>query len=209
MNMDSILHNYLTKLRIISKIPERGRLDTTQNDLNIYTPTVANWMWRKINGDSKECTTKYLVGLYREINAFSDQLMYNINTETNNIVKNKRITMLVSLAEKIKESLSGIRNLICTYQEFIKIVSTLECLEQDIIIPQYQSMKRFIPLEYQTDIIKSAITYEHIHMSTGMQNSRHDTDIKNDKETDDIEIHRSKPILIPNSKKTSDADESN
>jgi len=172
MNMENILHQYLTKLRIISKIPEHGKLDTTQNDLNIYYGTIMNWVWRKFNGDSKDCTTKYLVGLYREINSFSDQLMYNITTEHNAIIKNKKMTMLVSLTEKVKESLTGIRNLIDTYQSYLKVVSVLECLEQDIIIPQYHTLKKFIPLDYHTGIIKSAISHSHIHMSTGMISSR-------------------------------------
>jgi hypothetical protein len=170
--MDSILHQYLTKLRIISKIPEHGKLDTTQNDLNIYYGTIMNWVWRKFSGDSKDCTTKYLVGLYREINSFSDQLMYNIKTEQNAISKNKKLTMLVSLTEKVKESLTGIRNLIGTYQSYLKVVSVLECLEQDIIIPQYHTLKKFIPLDYHTGIIKSAISHSHIHMSTGVISSR-------------------------------------
>jgi hypothetical protein len=165
--MESILHNYLTKLRIISKIPENGKLDTTQNDLNIYYNNVVNWCWRKFSGDSKDCTTKYLMSIYREINAFSDQLMCNINTEQNVVQKNKKITMLVSLTEKIKESLSGIRNLIGTYQSYLKVVSLLECLEQDIILPQYYLLKKFIPSENHTEIIKSDISHSHIHMSTG------------------------------------------
>jgi hypothetical protein len=169
--MDSILHQYLTKLRIISKIPEHGKLDTTQNDINIYYGTIMNWMWRKINGDSKNCTSKCLSALYREINAFSDQLMYNIATERNTIYKNKKITMLVSLTEKIKESLVGIRNLIGTYKDYLKVVSMLECLEQDIIIPQYHLLKKFIPTEYHTTILRSDISHSHIHMSTGLTNS--------------------------------------
>ena len=87
--MDNILHQYLTKLRIISKIPENGRLNTTQNDLDIYYDTFTSWMWRKISGDSKDCTTKYLINLYREINSFSDQLMHNILIKTKHLkIKN-------------------------------------------------------------------------------------------------------------------------
>ena len=51
-------------------------------------------------------------------------------------------------------------------------MSVLECLEQDIIIPQYHTLKKFIPLDYHTGIIKSAISHSHVHMSTGMISSR-------------------------------------
>ena len=62
--MDAIAHKYLTKLRIISKIPENGQLDLTNNDLNIYFPSIVNWIYRKIKGDGKmntveEGETKY------------------------------------------------------------------------------------------------------------------------------------------------------
>jgi hypothetical protein len=169
--MESILHNYLTKLRIIAKVPENGKLDTTQNDLNIYHNTLTNWCWRKFSGDSKECTTKYLVTLFKEINAFSDQLMNNIITEQNLSQKAKKLNMLISLTEKIKESLLGIRNLIRTYQEYLKIVSILECLEQDIILQQYYILKKFIPIENHTEIIKAGITHSHIHMATELQSN--------------------------------------
>ena len=155
--MDSILHIYLTKLRIIGKIPINGKLDITNNDLNIYNGGIFNWCLRKLYGDNKNNTTKYLIDLYREINNFSDQLMNNIDNEQNNINKLKKINMLVSLTEKVKESMIGIENLIGTYIDYIKVISQLECLEQDIIIPQYNSIKKFIPEEYHTEIIKSDI----------------------------------------------------
>lgn len=169
--METVIHTYLTKLRIISKIPENGRLDTTNNDLNIYYNSITSWCWRKFQGDNKEQATKYLMDLYKEINAFSDQLMYNINTERDNIKKCRKIVFLVSLTEKIKESLMGVRNLIGTYKEYLKTVSLLECLEQDIIVPQFRVLKHFIPEQYHTEIIKSAITYSYVHTG-GMISSR-------------------------------------
>ena len=164
--MDSILHIYLCKLRIISKIPIGGKLDTSQNDLNIYYGGIFGWLFRKAYGDNKDNATKYLIELYREINAFSEQLMYNINTEQNEIHIKKKLNMLISLTEKMKESLTGIRNLIGTYKGYLKIISLLECLEQDIIIPQYKTLIKFIPIECHTEILKTDITYSHIHTAS-------------------------------------------
>lgn len=155
--MDNILHQYLTKLRIISKIPKHGKLDTTYNDLNIYYDSITNWIWRKMNGVSKETSTKYLMDLFREINAFSNQLMYNIDTEKNAIDKDQKMNMIVSLTEKIRESLGGIRNLIGTYNGFLKTVAMLECLEHDIIYPQYNTLKKFIPEEYHSELLKESL----------------------------------------------------
>jgi hypothetical protein len=162
-NMENILHTYLTRLRLISKIPINGKLSTTHNDLNIYYGGVVGWLYRKAYGDNKDNATKYLIDLYREINSFSDQLMYNIETEQSEIRKRKKTTMLVSLTEKLKESLTGVRNLIGTYKDYLKIVSLLECLEQDLIIPQYRTLLKFIPMAYHTEILKTEITYSHIH----------------------------------------------
>lgn len=169
--METVIHTYLTRLRIISKIPSNGKIDITNNDLNIYYNSIPNWIRRKIQGDSKDNATKYLMDLYREINEFSDQLMYNINTEDDPITKRKKIIMLVSLAEKIKESLMGIRNLIGTYKDYLKTVSLLECLEQDIIIPQFRVLKSFIPESYHTPLLKSSIHHSYVHnVNTKIQN---------------------------------------
>lgn len=157
--MDAILHSYLTKLRIISKIPANGKLDITNNDLNIYYDSVVNWMLRKFHGDNKYNATKYLTEIYREINLFSDQLMYNIESEINTNEKLKKMNMLISLAEKLKESMSGIKNLMGTYKEYVKVISSLECLEQDIILPQYNTIKKFIPENYHTTILKTPLLY--------------------------------------------------
>ena len=170
MDMDNILHIYLTKLRIISKIPINGKIDITNNDLNIYNGTIINWCLRKFYGDNKYTAIKYLTDLYREINSFSDQLMYSIESDKNNISKNKKINMLVTLVEKVKESLIGIKNLIGTYKGYIKVISNLECLEQDIIIPQYNNIKKFIPNEYHTNIIKSEINLLYTNSSNKLEN---------------------------------------
>jgi hypothetical protein len=157
--METITHKYLTKLRIIAKIPENGRLDTTQNDLNVYNASVLSWIWRKLQGDGKHNSIKYLNDLYKEINTFTDQLMNSINLEQNSTWKHKKYTLLISLSEKMKDSLIGIKNLKGTYAEYPKVISTLECIESDIVEPQYETLLQFIPRSLHTQILKSGITY--------------------------------------------------
>ena len=164
-NMETVVHVYLTKLRIISKVPLNGRLDITNNELDIYKDSFIGWVLRKWGSDCKDNATKYLYDLYREINSFSSQIMDNINFETSETRKVFLIMMLVSLTEKIKESLVGIRNLIGTYKDWLKTSSNLECLEQDIIIPQFRILKNFIPEKFHTDILKSSISYSHVYKS--------------------------------------------
>ena len=171
IEMENILHSYLCKMRIISKIPENGKLDITRNEVNIYYGGIVGWVYRKAYGDNKNNAVKFLLELYKEINSFSDQLIYNITTENSSEIKHKKIIMLVSLTEKIKESLNGIRNLIGTYKDYHKIVSMLECLEQDIIIPQYHNLINFIPKENHTKILQEPIKYEYVH-TTGIFNRK-------------------------------------
>lgn len=192
-NMENILHLYLCKLRIISKIPVGGKLNITQNDLNIYYGGLFGWLFRKAYGDNKDNAAKYLVDLYREINSFSEQLMYNIEIENSEVRKRKKIAMLVSITEKLKESLTGVRNLIGTYKSYLKIVSLLECLEQDVIIPQYRILLKFIPDVYHTEILKTVITYSHTH-SAGIY-GRFRSLSENDRENiDTVDRYESKQI---------------
>ena len=158
-NMDTILHAYLCKLKIIAKLPVNGKFDTTNNDLNIYYGSMSGWIWRKFQGDGKENATRYLQDLYRDITTFADQTMHNIRTETSQTRRHKKMVMLVSLTEKLKESITGINNLGGTYKNYIKTSSLLECLNQDIITPLLRTLYMFIPITYHTDSLKNDFTY--------------------------------------------------
>ena len=151
--MEIIAHQYLTKLRIIAKIPENGQLDLTNNDLNIYSPTIINWVYRKLQGDGKLNTVAYLRTFYREINGFTTELMKSIEVEQNAIVKSHKTILLTSLAEKIKESTIGVENLVKTYRHYHKIISTLESIQQDIIENQLKNIIMFIPENFKTAIL--------------------------------------------------------
>ena len=119
-------------------------------------------------------------------------------------------------SEGVKESINGIRNLIGTYKAYLKIVSLLECLEQDILIPQYRILLKFIPDQYYTDILRLPISYSHVHLSNGFAKARSlsETDLNKYEQTDDeprfvslenqgdtpqFNSDKSKPINIPGS----------
>lgn len=152
--MEIIAHQYLTKLRIIAKIPSNGQLDLTNNDLNIYNPTILNWIYRKINGDGKLNTISYLRIFYREINSFTTDLMKSIEVEKDEINKSRKYILLISLAEKIKNSTIGIDNLSRTYKEYHKVISSLESIQQDIIENQLKNIVLFVPDKYKTETLK-------------------------------------------------------
>jgi hypothetical protein len=143
--MEIIAHKYLTKLRIIAKIPENGQLDLTNNDLNIYSPGWANWIHRKISGDGKLNTVGFLKTFYQEIIAFTCEIMTSISLEPNRSIKRSRYALLTNIAEKIKESQSGFVRLKRTYQNYPNIISMLESIEQDLIETQLRCIFAFLP----------------------------------------------------------------
>jgi hypothetical protein len=153
-HMEIVAQQYLTKLRIIAKIPENGQLDLTNNDLNIYNSTIVNWIYRKMQGDGKINTVSYLITFYREINTFTTELMKSIVVEQNENVKSHKTFLLTSLAEKIKESTIGVGNLVKTYRHYHKIISTLESIQQDIIENQLKNIIMFIPENFKTIILR-------------------------------------------------------
>ena len=192
--MEIMSHQYLTKLRIIAKIPENGQLDLTNNDLNIYNPTMMNWFYRKIQGDGKLNTVAYLSIFYREINGFTTELMKSISVEQNKNVKVNKLILLNRMAEKIKESTIGIENLMKTYSHYHKIISTLESIQQDIIENQLNSIITFIPENFKTNIIRDIESGQYdktLHNNISA--------VSNGKETEILNLYNtpSSPINIP------------
>ena len=153
--MDSIVHQYLTKLRIIAKVPENGQLDLTNNDLNVYNPSLVGWIYRKLYGDGKKNSVVYLLSFYRELNVFTTDLMKSINIDDQKTSKMHKLTILTILAEKIKGSTVGIENLTHTYRKYHKVVSILESIRQDIIDIQLNNIISFIPNDIKTETIRN------------------------------------------------------
>lgn len=154
IQMEIIAHQYLTKLRIIAKIPENGQLDLTNNDLNIYSPGLVNWVYRKMHGDGKLNTIGFLKTFYQEVVVFTSELMKSIEAERAATNRNRKYVLLASLAEKIKESTVGVDNLIKTYRYYHKIISTLESIQQDIVENQLKSIIMFLPNQYKNLSLK-------------------------------------------------------
>lgn len=151
--MDKTTHIYLTQLRIISKIPRKGQLFITNNDIGIYKPSLYNWINRKISGDGKSHTTTFLMELFEEINIKTNEMIKNIDREED--AKIKTINLLISLTEKIYESLEGLQCLLGTYEGFPETVAKLEHIIQDMIYPMLKKCVNNIPVEHYTDNIIS------------------------------------------------------
>jgi hypothetical protein len=156
MDMAILNQRYLTRMRIVAKIPANGKLDTTDG-INIYNFSFTNWVWRKARGDGKLSTTTCLTTLFTEISEFSNQLMISAKIEPESIKFDKKCKILASLAERLQSSIFGLHNLIDTYKFFPRTAALLESVEHDIIVPQFKQIYNFLPPEYLTDNLKSSI----------------------------------------------------
>ena len=143
--MDDILHEFLNKLRIISKIKPGQRLSTI-DDLNIYVEGYFQWLKRKYYYDGKDTTARVLLDLYRSIYQYTEQLINEItNTKSENI-KQQKITTAINLAEKISTSIKGLENLTKTYNNYPKTRSAIEGIVCDYAIVIFKLLMKNIPV---------------------------------------------------------------
>ena len=124
---------YIKTLRIISKIPAKGRISICEDNIFIYTDSMVNWIFRKIYQDGKEDTVKYLENFYTELCNFTDRLVIEIGVDLSNSSRQKKRTLLISLISKMKLSVIGLDNLINTYKAYPSTVSMLELIKSDIL----------------------------------------------------------------------------
>lgn len=155
--IDILAYNYITKLRIISKIESGGKLNTINNKLDIYKNGIKNWLKRNYYGDGRKQTVLYLKHLYKEIRLFSNSLINNIHYEKESLDVDRKLDLLISLAEQIRESIIGIKNLKETYKNCPRTLASLECIENDCALTLYKYIKLFIPKDKYTEILKKPI----------------------------------------------------
>lgn len=156
--MNNIIHEYLNKLRLISKLQEGQSLDTT-NGITIYNFTYLNWVWRKWNRDNKDEVTKFLQEFYKSIDQSVEQIISDLNTTKDENKKKKLISIIINLAEKIKLSFKGLESLSKTYISYPKTISIIEGIVQDFAIITYKHLIEVIPFELLLKTLKENILY--------------------------------------------------
>jgi hypothetical protein len=160
--MNNIIHDYLNKLRLISKLKE-GQSLYVKDTVNIYEFNYINWLWRKFYNDNKNEVVRYLQELYKSIDQSIEMLINEINTHNKETFKKKSdITIAIILAEKIKSSINGIENLSKTYIHFPQTVAMLEGIIQDYAISSYKQLMEIIPEELKTKNLSGNVTYNDI-----------------------------------------------
>lgn len=165
--MDSIIHEHLNKLRLISIITDGMKLSIVNvKDIKIYRDNAINWICRKYNNDSKEKTLKFLQDLYKDISHTSNNIVVQIGAIQNkkyDITHNneyvEKISIAINMCEKLKTSIVGIEGLSKTYSAFPEITSSLEGVVQDYAVPTYKKLLDIIPDTHKTQYLCTNIVY--------------------------------------------------
>jgi hypothetical protein len=144
----NLMDKILVDLKIISKIPENGKINTSNyNQLYLENDNIFQGMIRFLKGDSRNKTIEKideLIGTTKQIaqsilnsnnmNIYNNQNNTPSNFEINEF--NNNCNQLKSLSNELNNAQKGINNLKITYKNDTYIESKLEVI--------YENMRRLI-----------------------------------------------------------------
>ena len=156
--MNDVMHDLLNKLRIISKIREGQKLDTS-NGLHIYTETWTNWLVRKWYRDNKDEGVRYLRDLYKSFGQSVETVINEAKTAKNETRKSQAIYVLINAATELRASINGLDSLSKTYTGFPTTVAALEGILRDYVIVTYSLLIEAIPENRIPKEFKESIMY--------------------------------------------------
>ncbi len=162
----SLLDNLFVNLRIISKIPENGKISTTgAGQIRIEdTKTLDGWLSagrRRITGDSRDEAVKVLMQIINDVGELSDNIIASLKTglETPSnqgpslLNENaKKCHQLQKLMLMLKNSKKGLVNLHKTYSDDANVTARLDEV-MDKIDQQYDAILHvleYMKNEHQT-----------------------------------------------------------
>lgn len=144
--MTDIMHDLLTKLRIISKIREGQKLDTN-NGLNVYTDGWINYFLRKWNRDNKDEGVRALRDLYKALQQSVETIINELKHSNNEQKKSLAIYVLINAACELKGSIRGLDNMCKTYAGYPTTVASIDGVLKDYVLVTYSSILEVIPME--------------------------------------------------------------
>lgn len=136
----SILDNLIVNLRIVSKIPEGGKICTTgAGQIRIEdTKTLDGWISagkRRLTGDSRDQAVKTLMQIINDVEELSDNIIDSLKTGLDNSnhqspgalnENNKKCRTLRKLSNMLKNSKRGLSNLHKTYADDANVTARLD-----------------------------------------------------------------------------------
>ena len=164
--MNDVMHGLLNKLRIISKIKEGQKLDTS-NGLSVYDDGWFNWFLRKWNRDNKDEGIRFVLDLYKSLQQSIETIINESKVSHPESKKSMAIYVLINAASELKASIRGLDNLCKTYAKFPTAVAAIDGILKDYVIVTYSSLLEAIPADKLTKDLKESITYGGIIVYNG------------------------------------------
>jgi len=156
--MNDVMHDLLNKLRIISKVRENQKLDTS-NGLNVYTDGWVNWMLRKWHRDNKDEGIRFLRDQYKALQQSIETVINELRHSPSETKKAMATYVLINAASELKASVRGLDNLCKTYTNYPTTVAALDGILKDYVIVTYSALIEAIPPDKLTKDLRESITY--------------------------------------------------
>lgn len=157
--MNEIMHRLLNELRVIGKIKEGQKLDTSNGTLYVYSDGWVSWFTRKWYRDSKDECVRHLRDLYRSFGQSVETIINEATTCTNDTRKSQAIYVIINAATELRASIKGLDSLSKTYMSYPTTVAALEGILRDYIIVTYSLLLEAIPENRIPKEFKEPITY--------------------------------------------------
>lgn len=195
----SLLDNIFINLKIISKIPENGRIGTTSAgrvylEKDDYKTTIL----RMLHNDSRDKTVTFLMGLINDITQISDNIINslyidkNYEKSSNNTVtlsqlneNAKKSHQLGKLVRELKNSKRGIANLYTTYKKDATISSNLEEV-MDKIDLQIEKIEKALRIITTSDDQTIEVMRNKVQSSGQNKSNNNNDDSDSDDESDNF-----------------------
>lgn len=157
--MSAVLDNIFINLRIIAKIPEKGKIKISTispGQVKLEEDNYATKIWRTLTRDSRTKSIKLLMGLFNDVNEFSDNIISSLYYVRQ--YEHEKITMfqlnenarkchiLKKLVRELTNARPGLKNLASTYRSDPNTISGIEEIEDkiDLQISKIQAALRLI-----------------------------------------------------------------
>lgn len=155
MSINDTLHDLLNKARIIGRIKEGQKLNTTSG-IYILDDNWKTFLMRKWYGDNKESNVRNIRDIYRTLGELTKTIVTEYQTSAGE-EKNSKLYTLKTIADDLRSSVSGLHNLSVTYASYATVQGNLEGIVTDYIIVTYRLV--ISKMENVTDDLIKPIMY--------------------------------------------------
>lgn len=166
--ISELLHEPLNKLRIIAKIKPGQKLNTI-NQFDIYTDSLYNRLVRMLSRENRFENTRYLQNFYKNVFDLSDNLIKEYKNINDTNKKKYMLQTIINVASELKESVTGLNNLLETYQTSEKTVAEIDGIIKDYFIITYNALLESLQPAELSDALKKPVIFNNKVIITGTE----------------------------------------